>query len=165
MFITGTWIVALVFLLVTKSYRAWKRYYPTVLYFSGFSLLYPLICNGYLMWDYPSRLWLDDKIVHLINASILFPCTALVYLTHMPRKRTQKALYYVGWVLLYSLMEWMWRNNGEIAYGHGWGLTYSILFDVIMFFMFALHDKRPEIALPISYGFLAAFIFWFRVPM
>lgn len=152
-------------LFTTRSYKAWKQHYSTALYFTVFSLVYPLISRDYVMWYYPHNSWLDDQRVHLINSFVLFPCTTLLYLAHMPRALWQKALHYLGWISAYALMEWVWKTHGEIAYSHGWSFMYSVLFDCALFFIVALHDKHPLTALPMSFGLIVALVVWFHVPI
>ncbi|CAG7617841.1 CBO0543 family protein [Paenibacillus allorhizosphaerae] len=90
---------------------------------------------------------------------ISFPATVLIYLGHYPSEKAKQILYILGWVLLYSMVEFITLHtwNG-ISHHHGWNIGWSVLMNLITFPMLRLHYKHPLWAWVLS--FCAAVLFW-----
>jgi len=156
-------IIAAFFL--SKSYRSFERYYSTVQYVTLISLVYPLVCRGYMMWRFPNLGIFTDKVNLLFQAALLLPATTVIFLRYLPRAVWSKTLYFLGFVGLYTVMEWLLVARKEIIYAHGWNIGWSIFVDVCMFAVMWIHDRNWKAAVSISGLVLIFLVVWFRVPI
>ncbi|RTE11461.1 CBO0543 family protein [Paenibacillus whitsoniae] len=159
-------IIFLFTAMVTGSLKAWRRYYQTALYLSYCNLLYNLLCNEYLLWEYHPDWLLNHIVTDLINSIVLLPAAAMLYLHHFPEKGNIKTvLYYLAWIAGFSVLEFFWHLNGVITYDHGWKFPYSIIFYFAMFFAIRLHHRSAGKALLFSLAAVTFLLIVFKVPL
>lgn len=151
--------------LFTRSYEYLERYYSTVLYVSSMSILYALICTNYGLWLFPIWWIFSDHASALLQTAILFPSTTVLFLRYLPRNKWFKAFYFIFFVVLYVIMEWIMLRHGEIRYEHGWNLGWSTLIDVLMFFMILMHENNKKITWLFTVVIITFFVISFRVPL
>lgn len=151
--------------LLTKSYRYFGRYYSTTLYVSFISLVYVTICNTYKMWAFPTWWIFTNEASELLQAVILFPCTTVIFLRYFPRNKWFAALYFLFFVALYVVMEWLMVISGEINYEHRWNLGWSTVVVALMCFMIKLHEHNRILTWLLTVVVMAFFVIWFKVPL
>ncbi|WP_276356279.1 CBO0543 family protein [Cohnella caldifontis] len=155
---------ALAAFLITKSYKYMDPYYPTVLYVVLVSLLYPVICRGYMVWHYPSWGWFTDKVNGLVQSAVYFPCTTVLFLRYFPRRTGSRIAYLAAFVAAYAIMEGLLLYWKQIIYEHGWNFGWSVFIDVCMFSMIWLHSRSWKAAWAVSLCILILLLALFRVP-
>lgn len=155
---------ALAFFL-TKSYKFLDKYYSTVHFVACTSLLYQVICRGHLLWRFRNCAFLTEKLSYLIQFSVLFPCTTVLFLRYLPRKAWAKVFYILGFVGLYVLMEWLLVVRREIIYQYGWRFGWSVFIDFWLFLMAWIHSRSWKVAVPIAVCIILFLMVWFRIPL
>lgn len=162
------WLAVLFF---WGDWRNWKKYYPTILFFTLGDFLYMyLLSDHYPMWRYSPPA--GDKEIGLTNTHISFsimlikyPATVLAYLANFPAAGLKKKLlYYFGWVGLYVLNEKIDGYFGLIDYFNGWSLWWSAFFNAVMFIILKVHYKKPILAWLLSAVFVVFLWNRFDVP-
>lgn len=162
-------ITLLLFVVVTykfSDWKNWKRYHTSILFLIIGDLLYNVLTYNFPMWELRSFLG-----GHIINALfltfILFPCTALLYLTYFPYKKKIhfRILYIFLWVFLYSFIELIGTFWGGIVYFNGWNLLWSCFFNMLLFSILPIHHKRPLLAYGLSAIVVVSFMIYFHVPI
>ncbi|MCF8564905.1 hypothetical protein LLE49_09255 [Alicyclobacillus tolerans] len=150
---------------LTRSYRFLDKYYPTALYVSLVSLLYQLLCRGHLLWHFRNWHLFTDKLSTLIQFAVLFPCSAVLFLRYLPRRKLARTLYFLGFFAVYVVMELCLKLSGEIIYQFGWSLGWSVFIDFCFFAFTWMHARNWKVALPISASIIVFLMAWFRVPL
>lgn len=163
--ILATNLVFLAVLLLTRAIKSWKTYYDTVLFVTCMNLLYNLLCKNYLVWEYHPDLLLNHKTTDLVNSFVMMPAATILYLHFFPSSKRYKFVYYCGWIVLFSVIELIWRIYGRITYHHGWTFVWSVVFYFCMFYVIAIHSAHRVWALLISFLFICFLVLKFRVPI
>lgn len=145
------------------DYKNWQKYHSTMLYFVMGNLLYNFLTASYFLWRLDADFISNHTLTELIYSFIVFPITALLFLSNYPEK---KKLYYMSkWVFIYVAVEYLFTLTKHIEYQYGWTLGWSAFFDVFMFPMLLLHYKKPLLAYAISIPIGVFFIWYFNVPV
>jgi hypothetical protein len=138
------------------DWKRWRAYYPTILFFICGDLLKNFLLYNYPMWTYEESI-LGESIlsnhtfISLMIMFVVYPSTILIYLGRFPNTKGKQFFWYSLWVFIYSLTEYInYRYLSLIHHHNGWTIGWSILFNMIMFFMFWVHHKNPLVALAIS---------------
>jgi hypothetical protein len=138
------------------DWKRWRDYYPTILFFICGDFLHNFLLYNYPMWTYEESI-LGESIlsnhtfISLMIMFVVYPSTILIYLGRFPNTKGKQFLWYSLWVFIYSLTEFInYRYLSLIHHHNGWTIGWSILFNMIMFFMFWVHHKNPLLALGIS---------------
>lgn len=158
-------VVAGLFVAGCWKWGDWKhywKYYPTILYFIIWDLIYNFIFHDYTLWKLTG--FINHTFSVFIVAFIIYPCTVLMYLPYFPEKRIKQFIQFAFWVTLYSLIEVIAQSTNNIKYEHGWNFTYSVGINIIIFLMLRMHYKKPLIAWPISIAWAALIMFLFKIP-
>lgn len=133
------------------DWKNWRKFHPSMLFAGGMILLYNVLAltHKYFLWKMEPSL-LTYSVEEIIHAFILLPGTTLIFLSRWPENgnKAQKAIYFLKWIALYSLIEFLLSNLGAIQYHHGWNIGLSILFYCVMFPGILLHYKKPGLAYP-----------------
>jgi hypothetical protein len=160
-------ILTIFFVWKQKVYKEWRKYHATMLYFSICNLTYNLICANYWLWKFDNNVLLTHTLLELVYSFITFPATVLLFLAQYPEKKAikRKITYYLTWIGIYFVGEWLLLQAGEMIHSNGWSLRWSLLFDFIMFPMLRLHYKHPLIAYLLSVLIATFLICWFDVPI
>lgn len=151
--------------LITRSYKSMERFYSTVLYVSLMSILYALICTNYGLWLFPVWWIFSDQASALFQAVVLFPSTTVLFLRYFPKSKWSVIPYFLFFAALYVIMEWFMLMRGEIRYEHGWNLGWSVVIDVLMFFMMWLHQYSKRVTWWLTSLITVFLVIWFRVPL
>jgi hypothetical protein len=138
------------------NWKDWEKYYQTILFMVVGNLLYSFLFLDYPMWRFEHTFEEDIlptiKSIDLLKTFTSFPILTLIYLSQYPEEQniTKKTIYIVIWTMLFGVIEFISKMLGMISYHHGWNMWWSLLFDLGMFSILAIHYKRPLIAWIIS---------------
>ncbi len=143
------------------DWRHWRRYHATILYVVVCDLLYNVLAYNHRLWVYqPNHIG-----INLVAMFINYPCTMLLYLPHYPNGHRRKQLLYIAfWVVIWSVIEAIYRAIDGITYQNGWTFWYSVEFDVLMFIMSRLHLQRPLLTYILSVPITCVMLFTY-VPL
>ncbi|QSO50503.1 hypothetical protein JZ785_16395 [Alicyclobacillus curvatus] len=150
---------------LTRSYRYLDTYYTTVLYVSSVSLLYQLLCRGYLLWHFRNWFFFTDKLSTLIQFAVLFPSTIVLFLRYLPQSNWMRGLYFSGFFGVYGVMEWFLKRSGEIVYQYGWNFWWSVFIDFCLFALTWIHSKSWKTAILVSTCITVFLMVRFSVPL
>ena len=116
------------------------------------------------MWEFVPVGLQQFNITHthvaIMEMIIKYPSTIFLYLGHFPKNRNKQVAYIGLWVLIYTTEEWTKLMQGSMIHEHGWSMGWSILFNIVMFTLLAVHHRRPLLAWVLSVLFI---FFLFRV--
>lgn len=152
-------------LFVTGSYRYLDKYYSTALFVSTVSLLYVLLCRGYMLWNFNQWWFMTGKVSALVQFSVLFTSTTVLFLRYLPVNKSAKLLYFLGFYGAYVLMELFLKLRGEIVYQHGWSFEWSVFIDFCLFALAWTHARNWKAAWSVSACIIVFLMVWFRVPL
>lgn len=150
---------------LTRSYRFFDEYYSTALFVSSMSLLFQILCRGHLLWGFRDWGFFTDKLSNLVQFVVLFPATTVLFLSHMPHKKFHAALYYLGFVAVYVVMEAALNLRHEIIYRYNWNFFWSVFIDFVLFAAAWIHSRRWKLTWPLATGVIVFLMIWFRVPL
>ncbi|WP_425466203.1 CBO0543 family protein [Paenibacillus methanolicus] len=132
------------------DWQRWREFLPTIYYMVSMSILYQYISHSsYHLWHFEQHIP-NEFITDNLYSFIIFPCTVMLFLSNFPNKKVLILWHFVKWILIYSFLEWIGKENGFISYHHGWSLMLSFLFNCMMFPVLRLHHVRPLYAIGIS---------------
>jgi hypothetical protein len=148
-----------------RVWREWQMYQPTMMLFALGNVTYNFLTANYFLWKMKPDFFPNHSITEMVYSFVIFPASALLFLSNYPTGTRKIFWYYVKWIAVYVIVEWFFTTNGRMLYQHGWNLWWSFAFDITMFPILRLHHKRPLIAYSISV-FLCVFWVWmFDVPV
>ncbi|MEA4923735.1 MAG: CBO0543 family protein [Syntrophomonadaceae bacterium] len=140
------------------DWRNWLRYYPTMQFMALGNLTYNFICSNNFLWRFIPDSFSNYTIMELTYTFIVFPASALLFLSNYPDGTFhKKAIYYIKWILAYITVEYFFLIKNGIIYQHGWNIWWSIAFLIIMFILIRLHHTKPLL------GYLCAAILGFFI--
>jgi len=152
------------------DWKKWRDYYPTILFFFTGDLLKNFLLYNYMMWSYQETIFGESilsshTIISLMIMFVVYPSTILVYLGRFP-KTAWKAILWVGlWVSAYTCIEFInERYLNLINHHHGWDIVWSIVFNIVMFFLLRVHFKNPLLAWGLSAIWIIFLLNVFNVP-
>jgi hypothetical protein len=152
-------IYNLLFLLAAIKYgdwRNWRIYYPTILFFILGDLLKNTLLHDHMLWEYKETIFGEEIlfshiIINLLIMFIVYPSTALIYLGYLPKTMGKQFFWISFWVFLYCSVEWInLKYLHLIEHHYTWSMGWSVLFNYVMFFLLAVHFKKPLLALALS---------------
>jgi hypothetical protein len=152
------------------DWKNWRNYYPTWLFFIGGDLFNNAVLHDYRLWSYKetifgSNILYGHLIIDLLILTIAYSSTLLIYLGNFPSTRVKQIGWYLLWVAIYSLIEFInFEYLQLIDHHNGWNMPWSILFNLVMFIVLKIHVKQPLIAWFISLVFLIILVLTFDVP-
>lgn len=144
-------LIITIFIIIVTVYRGvwkdWEKYHTTMLFFGFMELVYDAIVKekDYFLWRitpelFPSRIPLVGLYVFII-----FPLSALLFLSKLPGKTSKQILHITKWVGIYTLVEAIGSILHRIEYLNSWSLWHSFIFNIILFTGLVLHHKKPFI--------------------
>ncbi|MGY3717475.1 CBO0543 family protein [Sutcliffiella cohnii] len=85
------------------DWKNWRDYYPTILYFIVFNLLYNFIFYNYTLWKYRAVTvdWLNHTIIDISFTFIIVPIVLMIYLRYYPEGKKQ-FLYLAVWIAYFT---------------------------------------------------------------
>lgn len=130
------------------DWKNWQKYHPTMLFIAMSDLLYNYLYYGHWLWSYKSMFIQKNIIPTLLATFIILPLSGLIFLSDFPD--TWKGLFerIVKFLVIYISFEYVFKLLGIIVHKHGWNLWWSLLWNTVMFSIWALHYKRPVLAYP-----------------
>lgn len=161
--------ITIVIWAVLASWRTWSwerfyRYQATFLYIAAVNLLYLFFTVDYHLWEMQSDFGLSATMINMLYTFIVFPCSAILFLSHYPKHFKEQILHILKWIIIYIGVEWIGGLFNFITYDHGWNLGWSFPFLIMMFSLFRLHYKRPLLAYLLTFIFTALIIYYFKIP-
>jgi hypothetical protein len=147
------------------NWKAWKEYYPTILYMVTGNLVYMCLTQSKPLWQEGGFLK-DYPFLNITSMVLLYSSTIILYLTFYPRitSKPKRAAYVLLWVAIYSAMEYISHITGHFDYDNGWSFFYSVIFSAVMFPLLLLHYKKPLWAWLISIILAYGMMFLFNIP-
>lgn len=153
------------------DWKNWRKYHATILFLWFGDLLYNVLCYQYNMWQYKESIFAENLLTNHVIITLLimfvsYPATVLIYLGKFPEQKMKAVLWVLFWVILYSTVEFInLRFLNLITHHHGWTISWSVMFNLIMFPMLRFHYKRPGPALLLSIPIIFFFVCYFQVPI
>ncbi|MFB9331152.1 CBO0543 family protein [Paenibacillus aurantiacus] len=151
-----------------RTYRRWRDFQPTLLYVAACDLLYQCLCSHYLLWTYVPKWPIQHQLLtNYMYTFVFLPATALMFIFHYPAegRLSVKLLYMLKWYAAFVLGEGFYVSTTHMAYGHGWTLWWSMLFNVMMFSLMLLHHNRPLWAYGLTAAAAAFWVIVFHIPL
>lgn len=151
-----------------KDYLKWKTYYSTMQYIAIGNLTYNFLCASHWLWRLsPDITWFNHTLLEMSYTFIVFPATALMFLSHYPENKGMKKvlLHYVTWIVIYVGVEAIMAQLGSIIYKFGWSLGLSAIFNCIMFPFLRMHYKKPLLTLILSVPMAVFWLWLFDIPV
>ncbi|WP_409348186.1 CBO0543 family protein [Paenibacillus gyeongsangnamensis] len=167
-------ILHLVFVLAAwrwGDWRNWRKYYSTILYLIVVDLLYNFLTYNYPLWkfnpvSFDKYIYSNHTLITLGIDFVNFPAIVLMYLGNFPKGKVKRLFYVLAWVSLNSIIEFASLITIKgISHYNGWSLWWSLVLNLIFYFMLWVHYLRPLLAWGISIGLLVIFILYFGVPI
>jgi hypothetical protein len=143
----STWILAA---FRWGDWRNWGKYHATILYFILGDALYYYVANNHRLWSIEPTWPLKSELVSLTGEFIVFACTVLIFIGRYPKGQYVSTWWTAFWVIIYTVNEWILSITGTFTYHHGWTLFDSFMFNILLFILLRLHDKRPLFTLLLS---------------
>lgn len=147
------------------NWRAWREYYPTILFLIVGDLVYLFLTQSRPLWSDEGFLR-DYPFLEITTIVLLYPSTVILYFTFYPQSglKWKQAAYILLWVAIYSAIELISHVTGKFSYDNGWNIYYSVIFNILMFPLLRLHYKKPLLAWPICIILAYATMFLFKIP-
>lgn len=136
------------------DWKNWPKYHPTMLFVALANILYNFIyCKGPL-WEIQPGILQNGILTELLYSFIVFPLTALMFLSNLPNSIGKQTLHILKYVLIYFIFEYIFFVSNMIIYRHGWTLFYSFIWNIMMFIVWTIHFKKPLLAYISSVGII-----------
>lgn len=149
-----------------SDWRNWAQYHNTMLFVAFSNLLYNFICASYYLWRLEPDVIPNYFLIELTYTLIVFPGTALLFLSNYPTKPLKQVLHILKFVFIYFSAEWIIGvKMHRISYHFGWHLGWSLIFLLVMFPMIRLHYKNPLVAYLLTSVITVALILHFNIPI
>jgi hypothetical protein len=145
------------------DWRNWKEYYPTILFFMVGDLLYNFLLYNRPMWLFHDLILPNHTSITLVAMFVTYTVTVLIYLGRFPAGWGKRFLWFLLWVIVYSILEFINNRLGFITYHNGWNIWWSVLFTGIIFFILPVHHKRPLLAWFIAVIIIISLLLFFDV--
>jgi hypothetical protein len=149
------------------DWKNWENYYPTILYFGFFDLVFSCVYHDMPLWVHKCTIGVEipHTIISLAWIIIIYPTTVLVYLYHFPKGFKKDILYISLWVIFYTAMELILYLARGIEYHNNWTILASLLFNCGMFTILWLHHKSRKAAWFITLLMSVIFIQLYKIPL
>lgn len=158
-------LIVILAIFIRGDFRHWKEFHSTMLYIAVGNLMYNFLAANYLLWRFNPDIMSNHTLTEVVYTCVVFPGTALMFLSTFPKTSKRITFHYITWIGLYVGFEIMFLFLNKIYYQYGWNLGWSALFDCIMFPMLRLHSKKPLLAYLLSIPIAVFFIIYFDVPI
>lgn len=157
-------IITLTFTWQWGDWKHWKQYYPTILFWALGNLIYLYLTVDKPLWKFTTII--ATPLADIFMSLIIFPCSALLYLPYFPRKRLfNKLIYVLLWAFIFSFIEWWALHIDHFSYFNGWKFSYSVIFNLGMFPLLRVHEKKPQWAWLISLVAGVTIMIAFKIPL
>lgn len=129
-----------------SDWKNWQKYHATMLFIVVANLLYNLIYYDHLLWKLMPDFLYSQFIGELLYTFIVFPFTALLFMSRYPKSIKSQIFYNLKYIAIYILFEFIFYKFGGIIYNYDWNMWWSLAWDCMMFPIWALHYKKPLLA-------------------
>lgn len=153
------------------DWRRWRDYYPTILFFIVGDLLKNYLLYNYWMWTYQETIFaetilINHTIISLLIMFIVYPSTILIYIGRFPQVKWKQVLWLSFWISLYSVVEYINLHYLNLIRHHnGWNISWSVLFNIVMFLILRIHYKKPLLAWGLSVIWILFLLKMFNIPI
>lgn len=152
-------ILILAYFLV--NWKRWEDFYPSIQFYIICNLMYNFIFYNHTLWAYdPKSPWLNHTFIDLTFSLIIIPIMLMIYLNHIPKLFKNTLSYLSAWVIVFTVVEYLFQKTGMFIYNNGWGIINSAIFNVIMFSVLAIHFKRPLFGILLAIPIIAILLFF-----
>lgn len=160
-------LLVIAFIWYRGVWKEWEQYHPTMLFFGFMESLYILIVeeHDHYLWKMLPDMFIPRVITLWLYIFIVFPGTALLFLSKYPRDISKQVLHIAKWVAIYIIFEWIASVTGRIVYVNKWDLFSSFLFDILLFWGLGFHHRKPVIAYILFISVTIAGILIYRIPI
>lgn len=144
-----------------SKWRNWREYYSTILFMYTVSLASTVVTTNHKLWIFLPGYFLATHIIADLFITFLFyPSSILLYLSNYPQQKMYQVFYILGWVAIWTGVEYVEMLCNLVTYDNGWSLKWSMVFDAVMFIILRVHYKDQLLAWGLAGTF---FIFiWFH---
>ncbi|MGD6966191.1 CBO0543 family protein [Rossellomorea vietnamensis] len=161
-------ITLLSFAYFKGNWREWEKYHLTIFYVIICNLLYNMIAQDKLLWEYyPDILPKSHTLVDILYSFINLPVITLLYLTHFPfnASHLMKVRYIALWSGVSFVIEYPFYKFGRLLLQNGYEYWMDIFFYIVMYSMIRLHFSRPFLTYILSAIIAAGMIWLFEIPL
>ncbi|ERI89767.1 hypothetical protein HMPREF1982_04381 [Clostridiales bacterium oral taxon 876 str. F0540] len=146
-----------------SDWKNWRTYYPTIIFWGLGDMIYNVIFCDTPLWKYADP-WFGHILSDILTMVIIFPCAALLYLTHFPKTVYKKIAYIFFWVFTFTGIEFIFTKLGSIIYFNSWTIIWSAVHNTYQFFLLRLHHHNPLLAWAAAFLILAVIMSIFKIP-
>ncbi|WP_064093427.1 CBO0543 family protein [Rossellomorea aquimaris] len=141
------------------TWSRWREFLPTIYYFAFFNMFYQYISFSIKpVWEL-KNFFVNMFLTDTIYTMIAYPALVVLFLSHFPQDKRSIIFYYVKYIGISIIIEWLASKFHSIEYFEGWNLKWTILFYSIMYPLLQLHHRKPAHAIVLSL-FIVAFYFF-----
>ena len=116
-------IISIIICYKFGDWRNWKNYYPTILFFILSNVTYILLVYNNPLWLYESKI-LNHTFSDLFICITVYPSTVMLFIPHLPSKKTKIFLHISIYVAIY-ILEFIAMKLGYFTHLNGWNMWYS----------------------------------------
>lgn len=156
------------FALWKGNWREWEKYTHTIFYVIICNLLYNVLCQDHLLWEYnPDFLPESHVLVDIIYSFISLPALTLLFLTFYPYSKpiSKQIRYLLIWVISSLAVEYPFIHYERLVLNHGYKYWMDFFFYIVMYGMIRLHYSRPFLTYGISVLIISFMLWYFNVPI
>lgn len=147
------------------DWRQWEKYHTTMLFIALGNLIYNFLTAGWFLWRLEADFLTNHSLTEMLYTIIVFPGSVLIFLSNFPTTTIRKVLHILTWIAIYVSVEWVFLFTKHISYQYGWNFWWSVLFNLVMFPILAVHHKRPLLAYLLSIPVIVFVLWYFEVPV
>lgn len=148
------------------NWRDWKQVYPSMLFMIMGNLTYIYLTYSKPLWQSGGILAIYP-VLDVTQIVLLYSSTVILFFTFYAKMNTviKRVLYIALWILIYSVLEFISMKTGRFTYHNGWNIWCSVIFNLLMFQIILLHQKKPLLAWLISTVLVYLLLFLFKIPL
>lgn len=164
-------MIPLIYMIGAWRFGDWKhfeKYYPSILFFLSVEFGISYLTSDYRFWIFEKGLLTPNhKITEYFLAFTSFPSIVFLYLSRYPNDSSwmKRIMYVVGWIMITSLFESIFKFGRMISYHNGWNFYWSIVVWIFMFVSIRLHYSKPLWAWLLCFACTAFMILYFHIPV
>jgi hypothetical protein len=153
------------------NWRKWSEYYPTILFFIVGDLLKNFLLYNHWLWTYKETIFAENilrnhTIISLLVLSLVYPSTILIYFGRFPKSKLKQIFWLSFWIFLYSILEYINVHYLNLFSHHnGWNMSWSVIFNIIMFSILRIHYNNPLLAWGLSVIWILFLLHVFNIPI
>jgi hypothetical protein len=142
-------IISIIICYKFGDWRNWKNYYPTILFFILSNVTCILLIYNNPLWLYEPKI-ISSTFSDLFICITVYPSTVMLFIPHLPSKKSKIILHISIYVAIYTLAELIGMKIGYFTHLNGWNIWYSLILNYLLFIMLIIHQKKPIYAWSIA---------------